>query len=344
MTIQGFLYCIRLSSFAFILALFSLLGIPFAANAASSDSETVLVLKQQRYVIEIPGDNLTWLSGRFGVSKEAILKANPHVASRANPEKLYWLYLGEEITIPIFVATENKPLASVGTDDLIAVPARVVQEKNAQIGEMEKKLSEAQKQILSLESRLDMVKESVDRQTRVAASYMEENSGLKTKTADLENKLRQTNELAERRSILFYAALAAALALIFLLFIVIPGYQNKKNPPSSGNPEKKNPSTAENIETVGMKSASASSSSQTAKAEDILKMIQNLTGEELRRLADEPIARDELGNPVTIKKIREFMGNEKRANLDLKDHPLSEWQSLIEKNKPQQTASSPVAA
>lgn len=105
---------------------------PGASFGETSKQETVTVLNELQYNVVIGGDSLTRLAGRFGVSKESILKANPTLAARTNPNNRHWLYLGETLVIPVFQAVP-KNLDEIGDATIVVVPMRVIREKDAEI-------------------------------------------------------------------------------------------------------------------------------------------------------------------------------------------------------------------
>ena len=61
------------------------------------------------------------------------------------------------------------------------------------------------------------------------------------------------------------------------------------------------------------------------RAEDILLALRETTGAELERLVDMPLTPDEVGNPVTIKKVKDFLA--KREYL--RACPATEWPGIM---------------
>ncbi|MBI2108612.1 MAG: hypothetical protein HYT93_00320 [Parcubacteria group bacterium] len=293
-----------------------------ATPEANSQETMVTVLRTQRYVISIPGDSLTKLSGRFGVSRKMVLDANPQIASRTDPKRLYWLYLGEEVAVPVFV-TELRKLHAVGAEELIAVPARTLIEHSSTKG----KLEAASAALASAETK--------------NTDLTNKNIALGATVTEMRKAMREF----ERTVKILWTGLVATLALLVVALVVaimkkpelpLTGNRNEPTPPKApGKDDSASLQSAEAPHQTGEKGQLA--------APDVMKYLQSLTGAELKRLANTPLAVDEAGNPSpTIKKVSDFMEN--RPDLDLENHPLSEWPELIERKKRESAEKTPAAA
>ncbi len=103
-----------------LLALMAL-SLAFSGESSAQTRETT-ILKPLRYRVTLPGDNLYRISRRFGVPMDRLLSAevNPRLASRKNPK---FLYLGETITIPVYV-NWTVPASAVFPSDKVVLSAQ----------------------------------------------------------------------------------------------------------------------------------------------------------------------------------------------------------------------------
>ena len=115
----------------FFAGIVSVLFLNVSPSVAEQD---IVVLEQLKRHVTIPGDGLHRLSKRFGVSPESVLEANPKIAARTDPERNWWLYLYEEVVLPLFKETLKTP-AEVSDADVVAVPMKTIRDKDSRIAE-----------------------------------------------------------------------------------------------------------------------------------------------------------------------------------------------------------------